>query len=113
MKTVLLHDNYGINGEGHFTVCGYDTVKLAKEYGTPLYLLDADKVRKMAGIYTECAKKYFKNAKILFASKALSFKKIYKLAESAGLCADTVSPGEIYTALEAGFDPKKNIFSRQ
>ncbi|MBP5245534.1 MAG: diaminopimelate decarboxylase [Clostridia bacterium] len=110
MKTVLLHDNYGINEEGHFTVCGYDTVKLAKEYGTPLYLLDADKVRKMAGIYTECAKKYFKNAKILFASKALSFKKIYKLAESAGLCADTVSPGEIYTALEAGFDPKKIYF---
>mgnify|MGYP006994711216 CR=1 FL=1 len=39
MKTVLLHDNYGINTAGHFTVAGIDTVGLAKEYGidTPSY----------------------------------------------------------------------------
>ena len=32
MKTQLLHDNYSINEKGHFTVCGHDTVELAKQY---------------------------------------------------------------------------------
>ena len=110
MKTVLLHDNYGINAAGHFTVAGIDTVSLAKEYGTPLYVLDEDKVRSMCEKYRQGAARYFKNAKILFASKALSFKEIYRIADSEGLCADTVSSGEIYTALAAGFPPEKIYF---
>lgn len=110
MKTVLLHDNYGINTAGHFTVAGIDTVGLAKEYGTPLYVFDEDKMRSMCQKYTEGAARYFKNAKILFASKALSFKEIYRIADSEGLCADTVSSGEIYTALAAGFPPEKIHF---
>ena len=110
MKTVLLHDNYGINTAGHFTVAGIDTVGLAKEYGTPLYVFDEDKMRSMCEKYTESAARYFKKAKILFASKALSFKEIYRIADSEGLCADTVSSGEIYTALAAGFPPEKIHF---
>ncbi len=110
MKTVLLHDNYGINAAGHFTVAGIDTVSLAKEYGTPLYVLDEDKMRSMCEKYRQSAARYFKNAKILFASKALSFKEIYRIADSEGLCTDTVSSGEIYTALAAGFPPEKIYF---
>ncbi len=110
MKTVLLHDNYGINEKGHFTVCGKDTVDLAKEYGTPLYVFDETKMRKMCASYVNAAKKYFKKANILFASKALSFKGVYKIADSEGLCSDTVSAGEIYTALAAGFPAEKLYF---
>lgn len=110
MKTVLLHDNYGINTAGHFTVAGIDTVGLAKEYGTPLYVFDEDKMRSMCQKYTHGAARYFKKAKILFASKALSCKEIYRIADSEGLCADTVSSGEIYTALAAGFPPEKIYF---
>ena len=110
MKTVLLHDNYGINTAGHFTVAGIDTVGLAKEYGTPLYVFDEDKMRSMCQKYTEGAARYFKNAKILFASKALSFKEIYRIADNEGLCVDSVSSGEIYTALAAGFPPEKIHF---
>lgn len=110
MKTVLLHDNYGINSKGHFTICGRDTTLLAKEYGTPLYVLDETKMRKMCSSYVNAAKKYFKKSNILFASKALSFKGVYKIADSEGLCTDTVSAGEIYTALSAGFPAEKMYF---
>lgn len=109
MNTVLLHDNYGIK-DGHFTVCGQDTVELAQKYGTPLYVLDETKVRSMCKKYTSACKKQFRSAKILFASKALSFKGIYKIADSEGLYADTVSAGEIYTALSAGFPAEKIYF---
>lgn len=110
MKTVLLHDNYGINSDGHFTVGGYDTTLLAKEYGTPLYVLDEEKMRRMCRSYTQNASALFRKSKILFASKALSFKEIYRIADSEGLCSDTVSPGEIYTALSAGFPAEKIYF---
>lgn len=110
MKTVLLHDNYGINAAGNFTVGGYDTTLLAKEYGTPLYVLDENKVRNMCRAYKQSAEKHFKKANILFASKALSFKEIYRIADSEGMCADTVSAGEIYTAVSAGFPAEKLYF---
>ena len=46
----------------------------------------------------------------LYASKALSFKGIYPIVESEGMCIDVVSPGEIYTALAAGFPADKMFF---
>ncbi len=110
MKTVLLHDNYSINNDGHFTVCGHDTTLLAKQYGTPLYLIDEDKVRQMCKAYTLCAKKYFEACEILYASKALSFKEIYRVAKSENMSVDTVSCGEMYTALSAGFPAEKIYF---
>lgn len=110
MKTVLLHDNYSINNDGHFTVCGHDTTLLAKQYGTPLYLIDEDKVRQMCKAYTSCAKKYFEQCEILYASKALSFKEIYRVAKSENMSVDTVSCGEMYTALSAGFPAEKIYF---
>ena len=44
------------------------------------------------------------------ASKALSFKEIYRIADSEGIGADVVSAGELYTALAAGFPAKKLYF---
>ena len=110
MKTVLLHDNYGINEKGNFTVCGHDTVDLAKKYGTPLYVLDEDKVRSMCRMYNTEVGKHFDKFKVFFASKALSFKEMYRITDSEGIYADTVSGGEIYTALSAGFPAEKIHF---
>ncbi len=109
MDTVLLHDNYSINEKGHFTVGSYDTTVLAKEFGTPLYVIDEMKVRSMCRKYKAAAEKYLPSSKILYASKALSFKTIYNVCNQEGLCVDAVSAGEIYTALSASF-PSRNIF---
>ena len=80
MNTVLLHDNYDINSDGHFTVCGHDTTLLAKKYGTPLYVFDEDKMREMCRTYIAQIGKYFDKFKVFFASKALCFKEIYRIA---------------------------------
>lgn len=109
MNTITLHNNYSINDKGHFAVCGHDTVDLAKKYGTPLYVIDEDKVREMCRIYKNAVKKHFDDADILYASKALSFKGMYQIAKEEGMCVDAVSAGEIYTAITAGF-PKERIY---
>ena len=44
-------DNINKNDVSHLTFAGLDTVELAKEYGTPLYLLDVDRVREKCRLY--------------------------------------------------------------
>jgi diaminopimelate decarboxylase len=50
------------------------------------------------------------NALALYASKAASFKHIYRITDEEGLGVDAVSPGEIHTAVAAGVDPEKIFF---
>ena len=49
-------------------------------------------------------------SRVLFASKALSYVDIYRIASSEEIGADVVSPGELYTACKAGFDTKNIYF---
>ena len=56
----MLHDNLSVNAQGHLTVGGVDVCDLAKKYGTPLYVIDEDKVRRNCRIYTEAFAKYFR-----------------------------------------------------
>lgn len=106
-----IQDCYGINEHGHLTLGGVDTVDMAKKYGTPLYLLDEDKIRRQCAIYKNALKKHFPEGSMPFyASKALSFVDIYKIVKDEGLGIDIVSSGELYTALAAGFDVTNACF---
>jgi diaminopimelate decarboxylase len=107
----LIHPNLGINEKGHLTFAGMDTVELAKKHGTPLYLLDEDRVRHNCRVYTKAMTEFFGgNSGPLFASKALSFTGIYRIMSEEGMRCDIVSPGELYTAAHAGFPLEKGFF---
>ena len=96
---------------GHLKFAGRDTTLLVEKYGTPLYLLDEEYVRKMCQIYRDAMKDAFDAySKPLFASKSLCFKKIYPIIGSEGLGADVASVGELFTALESGFPPENLMF---
>ena len=96
---------------GQLLFAGQDTVELAKKYGTPLYLLDEDKIRESCRIYKHAFEKHFgKGSKPLYASKANSFMRIYEIMKEEGMGIDVVSAGEIYTAAKAGFDLREAYF---
>lgn len=106
----MLHSNLSINEQGHLTIGGVDTVSLAEKYGTPLYLLDEDRIRANARLYVQSIHTYFgEGSRPLYASKALSFRGIYQIVAEEHMGADIVSSGELYTALSAGF-PAKDLF---
>ena len=46
----------------------------------------------------------------LFASKACCFKRIYEIMKEEGMSIDLVSPGEIFTAMKAGFPMENSYF---
>ena len=108
----MLYDNLNVNEKGHRTIGGMDAADLASEHGTPLYVMDEDVLRKNCRTYVNAMHESFgEGSAPLYASKALSFKGIYPIVESEGMCIDVVSPGEIYTALAAGFPPEKMFFN--
>ena len=104
-------DNISVNESGHLAFARQDTALLAAQYGTPLYLMDEDRIRRNCRVYTEAFRKCFgAGSQPLYASKACSFKQMYRIVQEEGMGIDVVSCGEIYTALQAGFDLKNAYF---
>ena len=54
---MFVSENLGVNEKGHLTVSGTDTVDLAAEYGTPLYVMDEEMVRKNCRRFNDSMKK--------------------------------------------------------
>lgn len=106
----MICDNISVK-EGILHFAGQNTVELAKKYGTPLYLLDEDKIREKCRAYKSAFNKYFgPAAKPLYASKANCFKRIYEIMAEEEMGIDVVSSGEIYTAIKAGYDLSQAYF---
>ena len=100
----MICDNLSVK-DGVLYFAGQNTVELAKRYGTPLYLMDEDKIREKCRTYRRAFEKHFgPGARPLYASKANCFRRIYEIIGEEGLGIDVVSSGEIYTAVKAGFD---------
>jgi len=107
----MICKNLSINQEGHLCLAGQDTALLAAEYGTPLYLLDEDRIRERCRTYRNAIKTAFgETAEVLYASKAASFRAIYRIMAEEGIGVDVVSSGEVYTALSAGFPLERAYF---
>lgn len=108
---MYISEALGTNEKNHLTIGGIDTIDLVKEYGTPLYVMDEDLIRKNCRLYKNAIDKYYDgNGLILYASKAFSCSHIYKVAMQEGLGADVVSGGEMYTAMKAKFPMDKLYF---
>ena len=83
-----------VNNKGHLTIGGCDTLELAKEFGTPLYVLDETTIRNVCKAYVKSFEKYYHgNGMPLYASKALSCKELCRIAKEEGLGLDVVSGG--------------------
>lgn len=107
----MICDNLSVNEKGHLTFAGQDTVLLAEQYGTPLYLMDEDKIREHVRTYRDAMVATMPAGSMPeFASKAFSCKHIYRIMAEEGIDIDVVSPGEIYTAMQAGFPMEKAFF---
>lgn len=90
---------------------GCSVSALAKEFGTPLYVIDEDTFRTIAKTYNNSFKAHYgDNFGVLYASKALNNMALCKMAHQEGLYLDTVSGGELFTALKAGFPAEKIFF---
>ncbi len=107
----MICSNLSVSRDGHLLFAGQDTLALAEKYGTPLYLMDEDRIRERCRTYIGAMKDNLGNrGHVLYASKAASYKRLYEIMREEGMGIDVVSSGEICTALKAKFDLKDAYF---
>ncbi len=108
---MFVSENLSVNEKNHLVIGKNDAVELAKEFGTPLYVLDEDLFRKNCRVYKNAMDKYYGgNGLVLYANKALCTLFTCRAAMEEGLGVDVVSGGELYTAIKAGFPMGKVYF---
>ena len=106
----MICENISVKG-ANLNFADFDVTDLAKKYGTPLYLMDENRIRYNCRTYLKAMNEYFgEGSKPLFASKACCFKRIYEIMKEEGMSIDLVSPGEIFTAVKAGFPMENSYF---
>lgn len=106
----MLCENISRRADGALLFAGRSVNELADRYGTPLYLMDEDRIRQNCRMYLGAFRAGFgEDALPLYAGKAAAFRQMYRIMAEEGLGIDAVSPGEIETALSAGY-PAQNIY---
>lgn len=86
---------------------GCNTVELAKEYGTPLYVVSETAIVEKCSEIKETFLNRYERTRAAYASKAFLTLSMCKIIEREGLCMDVVSGGELYTAMKAGFPAER------
>ncbi len=103
-KTKYICENISRTEEGELAFASVPLSTLAGKYGTPLYVFDEDRIRQRCRTYLDAMHRAFgSRSRVLYASKAASFKRIYEIMREEGMGIDVVSTGEIHTARLAGY----------
>lgn len=97
--------------EGNNLIIGGIKAKdLAKDYGTPLYVMDEQLLIDNCRDYVKYFKVNSENNRVAFAGKAFLTLEMCRLIDREGLYLDVVSGGELYTAYKANFPMEKIYF---
>lgn len=93
----------------YYSIQGIQLTDLAKQFGTPLYVYNADKIREKISVLKGC----FSNIdlKIKYACKANTNLSILRLMRAEGVEIDVVSPQELELALLAGYEGSQVTFT--
>ena len=109
-RLVLFPPAAEVSEKGHLVIGGCDTVALAEEFGTPLYIFDEQALRqKCAEFRNEFGKRYPDTA-IVYAGKAFVNRALAVILKEEGLGLDVVSGGELSIARSVDFPMEKIYF---
>ena len=93
-----------VNQAGRLEVGGCDVVELAREHGTPAYLVAEDDLRARARAFTQALAARHDDFEVLFGSKAFPSTAACRVFAEEGLGCDVASGGELHLALAGGFE---------
>lgn len=95
--------------ETSYQIQGVDLLQVANEFGSPVYVYDADKIVKQYKRITAAFKGV--DLKIKYACKALTNLSVLKLLRNEGCGLDTVSIQEVMLGLQAGYLPEEILYT--
>jgi diaminopimelate decarboxylase len=97
-----------LNERGRLEVGGCDTIELAREFGTPAYVVAEDDLRARARAFVQAGGEHG-DLQTVFASKAFPCTAVLALFAEEGLFCDVASAGELHLALNAGFAAERIV----
>lgn len=108
---LMLKPHFSVNSVGHLVIGGADAVELAERFGTPLYVMDEQRIREKYRRFQKAFSEKWPNVLVCYALKANSNLAIVKILQSEGAGADVSSENELRIALGAGIPGKKIVFN--
>ncbi len=93
--------------DGRLEIAGVDALDIAREFGTPAYVVDEDDIRARARAFVSAFAARTDDFEVHFAAKAFSCTAILRVMAEEGLACDVVSAGELHLALKAGFPAER------
>jgi diaminopimelate decarboxylase len=97
--------------KGNLYFDGISTKELAEKYDTPLYVISEKRIRDNYNRLYGALVNNYKYLRIYYAAKANTNLNVLRILQSQGAYLDTVSPGEVFLALSAGFTPDRIMFT--
>jgi diaminopimelate decarboxylase len=94
-----------LDERGVLEIGGCSTLELAREFGTPAFIVAEDDVRARARAFVEAFAAATRDFGVYFASKAFPCSAVLRVLQEEGIGCDVASGGELALALRAGFDP--------
>src|SRR5215212_4777068 len=98
-----------LNEAGVLEIGGCDARELAREFGTPAYVVAEDDLRARARAFLAAFRARSDRTEVLFATKAFPCTAVMRVLQQEGLGCDVASAGELHLALRAGFDPARIV----
>src|SRR3954471_22934947 len=98
-----------LNGRGALEIAGCDARELAREFGTPCYVVAEEDLRARARAFLNAFRARTDRFDVLFATKAFPCTAVMRVLREEGLGCDVASAGELHLALRAGFDPARIV----
>ena len=100
-----------VNTSGHLTVCGHDTVELARRYGTPLHVVSRPRLEKDFRRFIGNFRSRWANVEIGYSYKTNPLPGVIRELHALGAWAEVISHFELWLALKLGVSPDQIIYN--
>ena len=108
---LMLKDHFGVNRAGHLTIGGYDSAGLVRRFGSPLYVMDEQRVRENYRRFSRAFSKHWRNVVVCYAYKANSNLAICKILQEEGAGAEVSSGFELRNSICVGVPGERTVFN--
>src|SRR3954449_3123506 len=106
MTVASVYPQHSSVADGRLSIGGCDARALAREFGTPAYVVaEADLRARARALTGALAARHSGPGEVVFASKAFPCTAVLRVFAEEGLGCDVASGGELHLALRAGFEP--------
>jgi diaminopimelate decarboxylase len=99
-----------VSDDGHLTIAGCDTVELAREFGTPLYVFDEETLRHKCREFQSEFRRHHPDTAVSYAGKAYLGRALAALLAEVGMNLEVVSGGELAIARSVDFPAERISF---